>query len=176
MGKSGLKKINWCILLSVVCILISCGQKPQAVRHLSDKNDVDSVTMAQLHLNMRLADAADRACEAFVQADSNRYAMDDFGFWYSKTVKGSADTVQKGQEVMLHLQVSEVEGETLIDTKKLFTVGSGDLPVSMNRALSMMCVGDEMRIVAPWYTAYGVEGTNIIKPYSNLFIIINIEQ
>jgi FKBP-type peptidyl-prolyl cis-trans isomerase len=39
-----------------------------------------------------------------------------------------------------------------------------------------MGIGDQMRIIAPWYTAYGVEGTNIIKPYSNLLIIITIEE
>jgi FKBP-type peptidyl-prolyl cis-trans isomerase len=55
-------------------------------------------------------------------------------------------------------------------------VGAGDLPTAINRALKLMCAGEQMRIISPWYAAYGIEGTNSIKPYSNLIILLTIEQ
>jgi hypothetical protein len=33
-----------------------------------------------------------------------------------------------------------------------------------------------MVIVAPWYTAYGVEGTELVKPYANLKIVVSMER
>ena len=53
-----------------------------------------------------------------------------------------------------------------------FPVGSGDLPIAINRSLKQMSRGEEMRVIAPWYTAYGAEGTALIKPYSNLIITL----
>ena len=59
--------------------------------------------------------------------------------------------------------------------RQLFTIGSGDLPTAINRSLTQMCMGEQMTIIAPWYTAYGIEGTSLIKPYTNLRIILTTQ-
>ena len=155
---------------------VACQPQPQQARHLSKAGELDSVMMEQLQLNTHLADAADNDCALYVQNDSVEYAMDDMGFWYAKTIAANADTVQRGQELSLHIQVSELRGTLISDVKHHHVVGNGEFPTAIARSLNMMGIGDQMRIIAPWYTAYGVEGTNIIKPYSNLLIIITIEE
>ena len=77
---------------------------------------------------------------------------------------------------MLHLQIAELNGPLLADIEEPFVVGSGDLPVAINRSLKQMSRGEQLRIIAPWYTAYGTEGTRIIKPYTNLIITLTINN
>ena len=163
------------VLLTII-LLVGCQKQPQKVRILNENPVLDSAMMSQLQMNIHLADAADRDCKEFVETDSITYAMDDLGFWYAKTITGNTDTVQLGQELLLHLQISEIGGNLISDSKHHHIMGSGELPMAINRSLKMMCIGDQMQIVAPWYTAYGVEGTSLIKPYSNLFIIITLEK
>lgn len=169
-------KALYCTMLLTATLLVACQKQPQKVRHLNEKK-TDSTMLAQMQLNIHLADAADKVCREFVQNDSTIYAMDDFGFWYAKTISStSSDSIQQGQEIPLHIQISEIRGTLISDIKYQYIMGSCELPTAITRSLKMMCIGDQMHIVAPWYTAYGVEGTKIIKPYSNLFIIITIEQ
>ena len=163
------------IFLLLTISVVGCRKQPQQVRHLGEEQEMDSVTLAQLQFNQHMAEAANKGCYAMVEADSLQYTMDFFGFWYSKTIKTELDSVHKGENIELHLQIHEIGGELISDIKNNFTVGSGDLPLSIVRSLKMMRRGEQMRIIAPWYTAYGVEGTSIIKPYSNLLILITIE-
>lgn len=170
-------KILFLIVLLTTSLLMGCQQEPQKARHISEKPEVDSAIIAQLQFNTHMADAADKICKEYVKADStHQYALDDFGSWYTKTITNNADSVHEGQEVSIHLQVSEINGQLISDIKTTTHIGTGDLPISITRALKMMHIGEQMHIIAPWYAAYGVEGTKIIKPYSNLSIIITIEQ
>jgi FKBP-type peptidyl-prolyl cis-trans isomerase len=72
--------------------------------------------------------------------------------------------------------MAELNGRMVADIEDRFTVGSGDLPVAINRSLKQMTKGEQIRIVAPWYTAYGTEGTKLIKPYTNLVITLTINK
>ena len=157
-------------------VMVGCTQQPQPVRRLSEKQEPDSALMAQMAFNMQMASAADKACSNWVKNDSTTYALDEFGFWYSKTINLYADSLQAGDAASIHLQMAELNGQMLADIDDIFTVGSGDLPVAINRSLKQMGRGEQMRIVAPWYTAYGIEGTQLIKPYTNLVITLTINK
>jgi hypothetical protein len=161
-----------CGVVLMLLALVACRQEPQKVRHISQQEEPDSALMAQMAFNMKMAGVADRACSDWVKQDSLTYAQDDFGFWYSKTIRLHADTLQKGEVVLTHIQVCELNGTLLADIQDYFPVGSSDLPIAINRSLKQMSRGEEMRVIAPWYTAYGAEGTALIKPYSNLIITL----
>ncbi len=158
-----------------IVFLVACSPSPQPVRRLHDKQEPDSAMMAQMRFNMHMADAADRACQQAVNADTLRYTLDDFGFWYAKTLRTSGDTLRAGQQLTIHLIMSELDGNTIADVQDIFTIGSGDLPVAINRSLTQMCMGEQMTVIAPWYTAYGIEGTSLIKPYTNLRILLTTQ-
>lgn len=160
----------WLLVMSYA--LVSCTQQPQKVHRLSKKQEPDSALMAQMTFNMQMASAADRECSSWTQNDSLTYAIDEFGFWYTKTKNLYKDTLQKGDKVLTHIQICELNGELLADIEDYFAIGSSDLPIAINRSLRQMGLGEEMRIIAPWYTAYGAEGTSLIKPYSNLIITL----
>ena len=176
MQRNNNAKIRVIVILTAAALMIGCQTEPQKVRRMSEKNTPDSAMMAQLEFNMQMASAADNACITLVQADSLQYAADDFGFWYTKTIITDLDSIHKGDTVELHIQISEIGGKMISDIKNQFIVRSGDLPLAIVRSLKTMRRGEQMRIISPWYTAYGVEGTSIIKPYSNLLITLQIER
>lgn len=155
---------------------VACQPTPQQVKHLHQEQPIDSALLAQLQFNTRMATQADQACLDIVQNDTLQYTLDDFGFWYAKTISLPSDTLQVGQEVNAHIIINEINGNLTLDTKMPLIVGSGDLPTAINRALKIMCPGEQMRIITPWYAAYGIEGTSTIKPYSNLIILLTISQ
>jgi hypothetical protein len=37
-------------------------------------------------------------------------------------------------------------------------------------------MGEEMQIISPWYTAYGVEGTSLVQGYTNVKIVLKVEN
>jgi hypothetical protein len=164
------------LLGSAAWVMVACQPTPQRARHLGKEQEVDSTLMAHMQLNMRLSDAADRACSAVAESDSLRYTMDDFGFWYTKTISNAGEELKVGEEAVLHIQLNELNGSLIADTKSSFIVGAGDLPLAITRSSKMMSRGEQMKIISPWYTAYGVEGTNIIKPYTNLLITLTVEE
>ena len=110
MIKTMYKIICWALSL---VLFVACQPQTQKAKHLGEDKQLDSIMMAQLELNTHFAEAADYDCSAFVQSDSLEYAMDDSGFWYTKTIVTSNDTIQRGQEVSLHLQISELRGALL---------------------------------------------------------------
>lgn len=169
-------KVCFLAILFATTLLVACQPQPQKARHLSQTQELDSVLLKQMEFNTHMAEAADKVCLAWVQADSLKYTMDDLGFWYTKTIKKGNEVVEKGQEVTLHIQIREVNGKLLSDVKHQYVVGNGELPTAIRRILKIMGQGEQMQIVTPWYAAYGVEGTSIIKPYSNLIILLTIEE
>lgn len=168
--------IGYQILVIGLLVTAGCSPQPQQVRRLSEKDVPDSALMAQMTFNMQMASAADKVCSAWITNDSITYTLDDFGFWYAKTINLHSDPLQPGEQISLHLQISELNDRLLADIKETFSIGSGDLPTAINRSLRQMSRGEQMHIVAPWYTAYGAEGTSIVKPYTNLIIILSIEN
>ena len=172
MRRLGEKAIRLLVIGYGLWAMVGCTQQPQAVRRLSDKQEVDSALMAQMTFNMQMADAADRECSQWVKQDSAQYAMDEFGFWYTKTQKRDNDTLQEGEKVLIRIKMHELGGDMLADIEDYVTVGSSDWPLVITRSLKLMSRGEEMRIVAPWYAAYGAEGTTLIKPYSNIIITL----
>lgn len=154
----------------------ACQPSPQQVRHLSDDREVDTSLIAQLQWNMHMSALADKQCADYVKQDTIQYVMDDFGFWYSHTLKNQADSLQHGQAVTLHMQLYLLTDSLIADMCEEITIGTGELPMAVYRGLTFMRHGEQMHIVAPWNTAYGVEGTSLIPPYTNVkFIISTIE-
>ena len=90
MIKTMYKIICWALSL---VLFVACQPQTQKAKHLGEDKQLDSIMMAQLELNTHFAEAADYDCSAFVQSDSLEYAMDDSGFWYTKTIVTSNDTI-----------------------------------------------------------------------------------
>lgn len=162
-----------CSLWIGCMLLAACSPAPQPVRRLHDKAAPDTAVLAQMRFNYHMATTADSLCCAVVQRDSLRYAQDLYGFWYCKTRSVAADTLRPHDAVRLRLRLREFTGRMIADEEDLFTVNDGTLPTAIARSLRMMGYGEQMQVIAPWYAAYGVEGSSIVPPYTNLRITID---
>lgn len=164
-------------LLLLTLLLMGCNKSPQPVRHLGAESQPDSMLMAQLYFNQRMTDEADKQCLEYVKHDTlHTYAQDEFGFWYTLLYQTTQDSLQKGRYVDIHIQIYELNDSLIADVKENLQIGGGELPVAINRALHNLRQGEQIQIIAPWYMAYGVEGTSIIKPYSNLRIVVGLGE
>jgi hypothetical protein len=177
----GMKLLNINMVLVSGCLLLmmlvtGCNKSPQPVRRLGDEKP-DSLLMAQLYFNQRMISEADKQCLEYVKHDTlHTYAHDEFGFWYTLLYQTTQDSLQKGQYVDMHIQIYELNDSLIADVKENLQIGGGELPVAINRALHNLRQGEQIQIIAPWYMAYGVEGTSIIKPYSNLRIVVKVAE
>ena len=164
-------------LLLLLSGLIGCNNSPHPVKFLGKDKEPDSLILAQMKFNQRMVNAAAVQCLAYVQEDSGKqYAQDEAGFWYTKVVKTDLDSLCKGEQVDMHIQIYELNDSLVADVKENFQIGQAGLPMAIVRSLKMMRHGEQMQIVTPWHAAYGVEGTALIKPYSNLKIVVSVSE
>ena len=170
-----LQRIVLAILLIILSGLVACQPTAQNRQATKDSPTADSAMIAQMEKNLHMADLADKVCLTKVKESERTYVMDEWGFWYTKTVRQTGDSVQVGQEVAIHMQIKKLNGQLLLDTKQHIKVGEEEQIRAVEKVLQMMRTGEQMQIIAPWYTAYGINGTDIIEPYSNLEIILTIE-
>ncbi len=177
----GMKLLNINMVLVSGCLLLmmlvtGCNKSPQPVRRLGDEKP-DSLLMAQLYFNQRMISEADKQCLEYIKWDTlHSYVQDDFGFWYTILQRTAQEPLQKGQYADMHIQLYELNDSLVADIQGSLQVGSGELPVAINRTLNNIRQGEQVQIITPWYAAYGVEGTSLIKPYSNLKIVIRVES
>jgi hypothetical protein len=177
----GMKLLNINMVLVSGCLLLmmlvtGCNKSPQPVRRLGDEKP-DSLLMAQLYFNQRMISEADKQCLEYIKWDTlHTYVQDDFGFWYTILQRTAQEPLQKGQYADMHIQLYELNDSLVADIQESLQVGSGELPVAINRTLNNIRQGEQVQIITPWYAAYGVEGTSLIKPYSNLKIVVKVED
>ena len=177
----GMKLLNINMVLVSGCLLLmmlvtGCNKSPQPVRRLGDEKP-DSLLMAQLYFNQRMISEADKQCLEYIKWDTlHSYVQDDFGFWYTILQRTAQEPLQKGQYADMHIQLYELNDSLVADIQESLQMGSGELPVAINRTLNNIRQGEQVQIITPWYAAYGVEGTSIIKPYSNLRIVVGLGE
>ena len=164
-------------MLLLLAGLLGCNKSPQPVKFLGEDKEPDSLILAQMKFNQQMVNAASVQCLAYVQEDGGKqYAQDEAGFWYTKVVKTDLDSLRKGEQVDMHIQIYELNDSLVADVKENFQIGQAGLPMAILRSLNMMRLGEQMQIITPWHAAYGVEGTALIKPYSNLKIVVSVSE
>jgi hypothetical protein len=168
------------LVLVLLMVLSSCQKTPpQPVRILGEAEEtVDSTMVALVEFNKQMTTAADAQCAEYAKKEGLQYVLAKEGFWFCKTRTTEREFLTKGQVVNIRLQVYELNGQLIADVSETFEIGSASkpLPLAMDKALKMLRQGEQIQIIAPWYTAYGVEGIDEIKGYTNLKIVIGVES
>lgn len=166
----------------VMGLCMSCGPQmgPQTPANRASTQQVkaDSSMMALLEVNKRLAAEAEREVSARVQADTaHEYALCEEGAWLCRTHRTQEGPHPKTSDIwQIHMLVKTMQGELLQDIEGPITIGRGDIPLGIEMAMRQMYSGEDAIIIAPWYAAWGVQGTDNIQPYSNLYIELHIQQ
>ena len=166
-------------ILAVLAVCAGCAQKgPQRPsQRMGQSPDPDSAALALLELNQQLAQAADEELYHIVQSLDEPYALYDSNVWMRIVDKGDEDspTPRSGEYREVHMRVYNLDGKLLEDTDGTYRILRHELPPGVDVNLLDLHRGAKARMYAPWYAAYGLQGTAHIPPYENVIIDIELK-
>ena len=81
---------------------------------------------------------------------------------------------QKDETWRLHIKTYSLHGQLLLDTEQEYVIGRNELPMCIEMNISEWHRGTKVKIVAPWYAAYGMMGTEDVPAYENVLLEISI--
>ena len=167
-----------------VCLLLSAGgcggRGPQRPSQRSGtKPEADSSALALMEMNQRLAIAADEEVLRYVQGleDAERFAQMPFSnAWVRVAEKGDeqSNSPQKDETWRLHIKTYSLQGQLLLDTEQEYRIGRNELPTCIDMNINEWPREARVIIVAPWYAAYGMMGTEEVPAYENVLLDITI--
>lgn len=157
-------------ILLIGLALVSCHKvKPQAP---ANQPQEDSLDMAASMVNFRLAEEANKQCTRFVQEADTAYVLSDFGYWYSFKHRGTGAEIKEGDKVELFFATTTFDGALIEDSQVQLTVGRRESFFCFDDMLSAAHEGDQLRLIAPYYVAYGRDGNELVPPLTNVLIEI----
>ena len=176
-GEGLMVKVEKYVVFLMVVVLAGCGgkgpQRPSQRKGVAP--EVDSAQLALLQLNQQLAMAADEQIRQIAQAQEETYALEEHGAWIYRIEAGETNGVhpQPDEEWTIHLRTYSLSGQLYNDTERTVRIGHYELPLAIEGNIGEWYHGTHVRMLAPWYAAYGLQGTEQIPPYEN--VIMDIE-
>ena len=165
------------VFVLMVVMFVGCGhQAPQMPsQRKGQEPQVDSAALALLQLNQQLAETADRELTALAQEQDSAFALYEAGTWMRIMSKGdeTTPTPQANEEWTIRMRVYDLKMQLLEDSEASYRIGKKELPQAVEENIGELHHGAQARLLAPWYTAFGLRGTDRIPPYEN--VIIDIE-
>lgn len=165
------------VVFLLLAVMAGCGhQAPQTPsQRKGQAPQVDSAALALLQLNQQLAEAADRELTLLAQQQDSAFALYEAGTWMHIVSLGdeTTPTPQSNEEWTIRLRVYDLQMHLLVDSEASYRIGKKELPQAVEENIGELHHGAQARLLAPWYTAFGLRGTDHIPPYEN--VIIDIE-
>lgn len=136
----------------------------------------DSALMARMNFNRELASSADEQLIRWTREQDETYALYEAGTWVCIIEPGdpTSPTPQPNDEWTVHMRTMDLRGHLLLDSEGTYRIGKNELPLAVDENIREMHHGAKARLVAPWYSAYGLQGTEQIPPYENVIIEIDL--
>lgn len=172
MNKS-ITHILICCFGLVLCY--SCAkQKPQLP---SNKNhqQVDSTLLKIMQLNQVLSEKSDGELTNHVLENNLNYVRHEDGFWYKMEIQTQHEKIKQKETVEIHYKLFLLNGKLCEDVKQTLTLGKKQTIKAIEGMLLEMRHGEKVRLLAPWYLAYGQAGHgNDIQPYEQIEIELSV--
>ena len=166
-------------VIGLTLLLAGCGhQAPQQPTQRKGKETpVDSAALALLELNQQLAATADKQIALYVQQQKEPYALYEANTWMTVIDRGDemSATPVRDTEWTIRMRTLSLTGQLLMDSEASYIIGRQDLPRAVEMNIGELHHGAKARLVAPWYAAYGLQGTEHIPPYENVIIEIELK-
>ena len=167
--------MNKYIYIILVCTLAltACHRtKPQSPANRSSKQP-DSVAIALVMMNQRLAEEADNEVLKYVQANEpDSFVMGSSGYWYRRTIKTDNQKIEKTTQLDMHIVIYSIEGDMYLDSRESLKPDDPSLLFPVMETLTYMHLGESAELLIPWYAGYGNIGKANIPPYTNLRVTI----
>lgn len=139
-----------------------------------------------MEMNQRMAERADADIFAMVdslrKADGSEFVQLPCGAWKKRRDEAErlaalyADTPQMNEKWRVHFRTYTLDGDMLQDVEGDYTIKHYEMPLVLEEAVEDMYEGETAVVYAPWYTAFGVHGTDIVKPYTNVRFEVTLKS
>lgn len=138
--------------------------------------EVDSAQLALLEYNARMVEAADKELMTLAQTREGEYAIYDNGTWMRIDAPGDVDAelIRRGDRRTLTMRVYDLNGKLLLDSQREYTIGQMEMPTGIDMNVRHLHPGARVRMLMPWYAAYGMQGNEYVPPYTNIMIDLEI--
>lgn len=161
---------KYSIILLAAAALTGCKKvAPQAP---ANQPGSDTTGFAATMLNMRLAEAADRQVCQWVQQADTAYVLDSYGYWYCLYRHSDGEPIKDGDRVEIFYSVCTLDGQLIEDCQTTVQVSHRETIWAIDVFLTDMRDGEAVRIISPYYTAYGKDGNETVPPLTNCVIDI----
>ena len=169
--------------IGILCLaaLLIAGCTRQAPQRPSQRKGeaplVDSAALALMELNQQLAYAADREVTKAVQLQGEPFAVYEAKTWMFVSDRGDThtETPKEGERWVIRMQVCNLDGLLLEDSEHSYRIRKSELPAAVDENIGELHHGARARLIAPWYSAFGAQGTTHIPPYENVIIDIELK-
>lgn len=157
------------------------GCTPQSPQRPSQRKatapQVDSTQLALLELNQQLAEAADKQLTLLAQKQDPPYALYEGNAWGILLDPGDTDgpSPKPNEEWTIHMRVLSLDQTVLLDSEGTYRIGKYELPQAIDANITEWHHGTRVRMLVPWYTAFGMQGKDRIPAYENVIIEIEIK-
>ena len=174
-----MKKIYAIVLAA---LLVGCSeqspQRPSQIKRgaevaASDTHDLEG-EMALMQLNKELAEAADATLHRLATEQTEPYALYEGGVWAHVETVGEGEKPQEGEECTVHMRVMHMDGQLFSDEEMTAVVGKYVFLPAVDKNISEWPHGSSIRMLVPWYSAYGIQGTEQVPSYENVMIELDI--
>lgn len=160
-------------------LLMGCGGKgPQLPsRRMGEEPKIDSVQQELMLMNARLASEADKELRHFVKESGENYALNDRGTWVLFLDYGDEGRkkIRRNEHCDIHMRVYSLSGHLYQDEALVARIGQRELPPGIDWNIFEWYHGARVKLLLPWYSAYGAKGTDVIPPYENVMIELEVQ-
>lgn len=161
-------------LFGTVLLPFSCA-KQQAQLPSNKDNKVDSTNINLRAINEVLTQKEDSLIAELVKKQNTAYNKTSSGIWYEKEVETTLDSLKKQSTATFSYVSYTISGEKVNAERIQIHFEKKEVPVGLEEGLKLMRKGEKMRLIVPWYLAYGLKGENNIPPYTSLIYEITAE-
>ena len=163
-------------IIIILCVVLMAGCNRVAPQRPTQRSgaapQVDSTQLAVLELNQQMALAADKELTRFVQEQEETYALYESHTWMTVLSRGDESSAcpAENEEWTVHMRVYNLEKTLLVDSEAAYRIGKNELPLAVEANITELHHGAQVRLIAPWYAAFGMQGTAQVPPYENVII------
>ncbi len=175
-----MKRLVW---ITIAIALVGCAKTaPQRPSQRSGQPPrVDSTVLGMIEVNERLAEEADKEVAQWIaNHPAAHFHQMECGAWRLQRDEATslraqtAPTPQPKEKWTIHYQVRHLDNTLAEDIEGTYTIARGELPAAIDEAVQQMIADETTTLIAPWYSAFGMKGTDHIKPYENVIITITL--
>lgn len=155
------------IFILGIILFVSCT-KPVPQLPANKYKEVDSTEIGMLFINKNLITQEDSLIEKLVINSKEKYTKTKSGIWYHIYNNTNRKKLNKLKTVHIKYISYSLDGEKIDAGEQKFHFTKKEIPVGLEEALNLMNQGESMKIIIPWYLAYGLKGNDKVPPYTSL--------